>query len=46
MAKKSDTPTKKAAPMGDAIPQHKKLAMGMDVNTGGKAGIKGPKTPC
>jgi len=42
---KNDKPTKKAAPMGEAIPQHKKLAMGMDVNTGGKAGMKGPKTP-
>lgn len=45
MAKKS-APTKKSPQSGEAINQHKKLAMGMDVNTGGKAGMKGPKTPC
>ena len=42
MAKKV-TSKKGGMPKGDAIPQHKKLAMGMDIGSGSKSG--GKKTP-
>lgn len=42
MAKK-DISKKGGMPKGDAIPQHKKLAMGMDIGLGNKS--VGKKTP-